>query len=670
MNLPVKTVPTHLMLASFACGALLHIDRAPPWCLGVALLALVWHWLYSRGQLRLPPTALRVLVTLALFAGIGTTFRTFSGLSAGMAFLLVMGAAKLLETRTQRDVMVVATVSLVLVLAACLDRQSLLRLPLYLASGWIALATIAAMGGARASASMFRAFGTAGHALLLALPLAALCFVLVPRMQGGLWSMPASDRGQTGLADEMSPGSISELSSSDEIAFRARFEGVAPPMEQRYWRGPVLHDFDGYTWRQHLRPGAPQQQAIPLSEPLRYHVLLDRTDRVYLFGIDSIASVRIEGRRNIRTFDGQVHATRPNTGTLAYDGVSYLRMRVDGPLSPGERNLDTRLPAGRNPRSITLARELRAGATSDRQYATMVLDYFRREGFEYTLTPPLLDQDSVDDLIFNTRRGFCGHFASAYATLMRAAGVPARVVTGYLGGSWNPIGGYYAIRQSQAHAWTEIWIDDEGWVRIDPTAVVAPERLQQGGSGSLARGSSAAGTLFGDASWLRDLRDSWDAANNWWQESIVRFNRGAQLDLLRRLGLEHIDYQGMALLLAGGGILWALMLWMISLRRPRSTKPDALGRTWNRFLALLVSRGIDIKEHDGPRAIAIRAAAGLPEAAAEISDFTSRYESLRFGTAGPDEAAIRAMRTRLRRIAHATATRRRGTGRLTGSPGR
>jgi hypothetical protein len=276
------------------------------------------------------------------------------------------------------------------------------------------------------------------------------------------------------------------------------------------------------------------------------------------------------------------------------------------------------------------------------------------------LTPPLLDQDSVDDLIFNTRLGFCGHFASAYATMMRAAGVPARVVTGYLGGSWNPIGGYYAVRQSHAHAWTEIWLDGEGWTRVDPTAVVAPERLQQGGSELLARSGSAFGSLFGDAAWLRDLRDAWDAASNWWQERIVKFNRSAQLDLLRRLGLEHIDYPGMALLLAGGAMLWGLVLWGISMRRSPRTTPDALTRTWNRFLALLAARGIMIAAHDGPRAIAARAAARLPAAAAEISAFTRRYEQLRFGTAVPDEAAIRALRNQWRHIARAVATGRHG----------
>jgi protein-glutamine gamma-glutamyltransferase len=656
MSSPVVPVSVRLMLASLAGGAVLHADRLPLWCSVVAMAALIWQWLHSIGKLKLPTRAFLVPLTLALLAGVVASFGTFSGLSAGTALLLVMGAAKLLETRTPRDVAVATCVSLVLVLAACLDRQSLLRLPLYLASGWTALATFAASGSARGATSAARAYGVAGRALLPALPFALLCFVLVPRLPGALWSMPPGESAQTGLADEMSPGSISELSQSDDIAFRVRFEGTAPPLEQRYWRGPVLHEFDGYTWRRSAR-GAPAQEPTPLSAPLRYQVMLEPTNRVFLFGLDSVAS--IEGRRHMRTFDGQILATRAITAAIAYSGVSHLRTRFDGPLSILGRKLDTALPAGRNPQSIALARTIRARAASDRHYAILILDYFRAAGFEYTTTPPLLDLDSVDDLIFNTRRGFCGHFASAYATLMRAAGVPARVVTGYLGARWNPVGGYYTVRQSEAHAWTEIWIEGEGWTRVDPTAVVAPERLEQRADGLLAGGRSIMRGLSGDAIWLQNLRDYWDAAGGWWQENVVRFNRAAQLNLLRRLGLDDIDFPGMTLLLAGCATVWAMALWAIGRRRPVGARPDALARIWAQYVALLASRGITVAAYDGPRAIAALAAGRLPSAAAEISAFTARYAALRFGTAESTETALSFLRAQLRRIARTTTASRR-----------
>lgn len=659
MNQPASQVLVRLMLASFAGGAILHADRVPPWCLVAAVGALAWHWMHSIGKLNLPARFVLVLLSLGLMTGIATSFGTFSGLSAGTALLLVMGAAKLLETRTPRDVAVVTAVSLVLVLAACLDRQSLARLPLYLVSGWTALATLAASGSVRANASTRQAYGIAGRALLPALPFAVLCFVLVPRMPGALWSLPPGEGAQSGLADEMSPGSISELSLSDEIAFRVRFEGAAPQLEQRYWRGPVLHDFDGYTWRRTAGAGssAPAQEATPLSAPLRYHVMLEPTNRVHLFGLDTVAS--IEGRRNNRTFDGQVLATRAITAAIAYDGVSHLRTRFEGPLSNLGRKLDTALPAGRNPRTIALARAIRARAASDQQYSIMILEYFREAGFEYTTAPPLLDLDSVDDLVFNTRRGFCGHFASAYATFMRAVGVPARVVTGYFGARWNPVGGYYTVRQAQAHAWTEIWLEGEGWTRVDPTAVVAPERLEERAEGLLAARSAIMRGLSGDAAWLHNLRDYWDAAGGWWQENIVRFNRGAQLNLLRRLGLDDIDFPGMTVLLAAGATLWAAALWAIARRRPSGARPDAIARIWKQYVALLASRGVTVAVHEGSHAAAAKAAGNLPSAAAEIGEFTAIYERLRFGTDESSEEALRSLRALLDRIARATTARPR-----------
>jgi protein-glutamine gamma-glutamyltransferase len=653
----LRRLPTVIMLAAFASGVLLHVDRAPLWCLGVAVAAMLWHWLHHWRRVPLPGSILRLLLTLALLGAVATSFGSVTGLAAGSSLLVTMGAAKLLETRTSRDATVMAIVALLLMLAASLDRQALLRMPLYLLTGWIALATLAALSGTHAASSAWRAFSTPGRALLVALPLAALCFVLVPRLPGALWSMPTNEQAQTGLSDEMSPGSISELSISDDIAFRVRFEGPAPPMGQRYWRGPVLHDFDGYTWRRQPGQGAVVQRPAPLSPPVRYRVLLEPHGRNYLFGLDTIAA--LEGRRNIQSFDGQVQAFRPITSAITYDGVSHVQTRYSGPLSLTGRKLDSRLPAGRNPRSIALARELRATADSDLHYTRLVLDYFRTKGFEYTLTPPLLDRSSVDDLIFNTRRGFCGHFASAYVTLMRAAGIPARVVTGYMGGTWNSVGGYYAVRQSQAHAWAEVWIDGDGWVRIDPTAVVAPERVRRGTSELLGQNDAALNGILGDAAWLRDLRDSWDAASNWWQERIVNFNRSAQLNLLRYFGLDRIDYRGMTLLLIAAGAVWALLLWLLLVRRSHTTQSDALGRVWNRFIKVLGSRGLTIAAHEGPQTIAMRAAARLPAVAAELQKFTNHYSQLRFGKANCDSAQIKSLRRRLRQLEHATATHRR-----------
>lgn len=658
MNAGIARLPLLLLLGSYAAACLLQVDRMPPWCTAVAAAAVAWRWLVYRGRVALPVAALRVGIAVMLLLAIIVSFRSVNGLAAGSALLAVMGAAKLLETRGPRDAVVVAMVALVLVLAAALDRQGLLRLPLYIGAGWLALAGIAALGSVEAAVSARRAFSSAGRAALYATPLAALCFVLVPRLPGALWAMPGNEPARTGLSEEMSPGSISELAISEDIAFRVQFEGQPPPSAQRYWRGPVLHDFDGYTWRRTRAAYGRQEPRQSLSMPLRYHVVLQPHGRNYLFTLDELQD--IEDLPYQRLFDGEVLAYRPVTAVRAYDAVSRLQWRAAGELPSRTRAMDTRLPPGRNPRTLALATSIRAQSSSDADFAARLLAWFRDGGFEYSLTPPLLDYDSVDDLLFNTRLGYCGHFASAFVVMLRAAGVPARVVTGYQGGTLNRIDGYYTVRQSDAHAWVEAWMDGAGWTRFDPTAEVAPERLERAAADVLAARRQLPSPLLGEASWLRGLRDGWDAAGLWWQDRVVNFNRAKQLDLLRMLGLEGIDYGGMALLLTGGGVLWMLLLFALLARRSRLPRHDALGRQWEGFIALLQRRGVVIADHEGPEAVRHRALREFPAATDDIDGFVSDYERLRFGPgAGASAAALRGMRTRLSAIARATAAGRR-----------
>jgi transglutaminase-like putative cysteine protease len=650
-------LPMLLLLATFAAGCILQADRVPAWCALVALGALAWRWLNHRGRLALPNQVLRVGLALLLLLGVLVSFRTLNGRAAGSALLMVMGAAKLLETRTARDAVVMTIVSLVLVLAAALDRQSLGRLPLYLGTAWLALACLAAIGNVRSAQSVRFALFTAGRTALYSLPLAALCFVLVPRLPGALWTMPGGARATTGLSEQMSPGSISDLAISEDIAFRVRFDGAPPPPESRYWRGPVLHNFDGYTWSR-SRQIALSQDSQPLSAPLGYHVMLEPQGNDYLFTLDYLD--RIDNIRYYRLFDGEVHARQAISVPTLYDAVSHLQARSSDELSILGRRMDTRLPEGRNPRSVALAQQLRATAASDADYAARVMDFFRNGGFEYSLTPPLVDHDSIDNLLFKDRLGYCGHFASAFVMLMRAAGIPARIVTGYLGGTWNGVGGYYTVRQSDAHAWAEVWVVGRGWTRFDPTSVVAPERMERTAADVLAGRRDAAGALLGEAGWLNRLRDTWEAAGGWWQEQVVNFNRARQLDLLAKFGLDKLDYGGMALLLILGGTAWVLLLFLILSRRAAQAPRDALARLWERFQTMLRRRGVEVADHDGPDAIRHRARAQLPQAAGEIDLFAAEYMRLRFGGGDTTDArALSLLKARLSSIARATAAHRR-----------
>jgi hypothetical protein len=298
-------------------------------------------------------------------------------------------------------------------------------------------------------------------------------------------------------------------------------------------------------------------------------------------------------------------------------------------LPPQERNRYLRFPEARNVRSIELARTLRASADSDTSYIRDVLDYFHRGGFRYTLDPELSNVNSVDDLLFTTHEGFCGHYASAFVQLMRAAGIPARVVTGYQGGIWNRYGNYLLIRQSDAHAWSEIWLEGEGWVRVDPTAVVAPARLTRG-----ADDFGAEGTLtnpMARSPWFSNTVQAWQALNAWWQDQVIGFNFSRQQELLRHLGIQRQYLRALTVLLAAGGSIWlALLAWTLRPRHAARTD-DRLSRAWRALERKLQRAAAPRAPYEGPIAYAERVGRKRPEIAAMVGALARRYALLRYG---------------------------------------
>jgi protein-glutamine gamma-glutamyltransferase len=640
-----------LVNATFALAILLHVDRAPFWCTAIAVAIILWRQLAARRALPAPGTAVRVVVTLALTALIAVNFRTLNGLEAGSALLIVMGAAKLLELRTRRDALIVIAVALFLLLAACLDRQSLLRVPLYAAAAWLsctALAAITAEGRPGVAAPPLRAAArTAGSALLYALPLALVAFLFFPRLPGSLWAMPANGTATTGLSDEMSPGSITDLTESDDPAFRVRFLGATPPPQERYWRGPVLHDFDGYTWR-HLRSQyARAVVTVGLGTVYRQRITLEPHQQFWWFALDTVRAS--PGRRVSLTFDNQLVADRPVTQAVTYEVESQTQARSTDALSILGRRYDSALPAGRNPRTLAFARELRERSGSAEAFAAAMLERLRSGGFEYTLTPPRLDYDSIDDFLFNTRRGFCGHFASAFTAVMRAGGVPARVVTGYLGGEWNPVGSYFIVRQSDAHAWTEVWFEGRGWTRIDPTAVVSPERLTRG-MYDLLTGGSQASRLIRASPWLIELRSLWDATGTWWRDRVLEFDLDAQLGLLERLGLRTPDWRSLAALLTTGAAVWlALLSWQLR-RAPRGLQVEPLVRIWQSLERRLARAGLPRGGFEPVALHVERIAPQLPLQAQQLRALAHRYHQLRYARAtGAYTSQLGALRAAIRR---------------------
>jgi len=621
--------------AALAGGILLHLDRVPVWASVACAGLILWRLAATRRGLWLPGAVTRALLALGMAAVVLARFHTLNGLAAGTTLLLLMAALKLLETRGTRDQLVLIGAGLFLLLAACLDRQDLARTPLYALQAWLCCAALAALATPTLPARA--AWMLAARALLFALPLAVLLFVFFPRLPGSFWAIPRGNTALTGLSDSMTPGGIAQLVADYSTAFRVKFEGARPGSEALYWRGPVLHEFDGQTWRRaeeavHVRQGLEYTGAA-----VRYRVSLAPTRRRYWFALDLPAHAAAPRVR--LTYDYLLLGPDPINEPVSYEAVSYLRARAIDPLGAAARREDTALPPYANPRTQELARTLYERAGTDGAFVAAALDYLRRGGFVYSLEPQPLGRDAVDELLFRTREGFCGHYASAFVTLMRAAHVPARVVTGYLGGEWNPIGEFLEVRQADAHAWAEVWLEGRGWTRVDPTAVVAPERLRRGVLDLMPNAFSASDRLLYRSAWLRGLLQRWGAANAWWGDHVVKFDYASQLDVLARLGIRSPDAADL-----GWGFTAALLLWLTVLawylgRAERARPPDALARAYLRLCRKLARVGEPRASHQGPLAYLAAISAQRPELASRVETLIECYARLRYGPPGTGREA-------------------------------
>jgi protein-glutamine gamma-glutamyltransferase len=609
------------------------------WWIVVAGSGLVAARMLLRPDLQ-PPARLRrwLLPILAIVAGVAIRW-DFGYLLARdpcVAFLYVLVGIKFVEAKSSRDGAVLACLSLFLALTQFFYAQSIfaaaLALPIVLVLG----AALAALRYVSPPTQWKAPLAAAARMLLQGIPLAALLFIVFPRLAGPLWGAPADTGARSGLSDRMAPGSISELSLSDTVAFRVDFIGPPPASAQRYWRGPVLSRFDGFEWSAppRLRSGT---FAGPRGRPIEYTVTLEPHNRLWLFALEQPAGLprpasddplSTEGpARPIAalTADRQLVATTPVTQAVRYAQRSTLVDRFTA--SDSDRTDNLQLPR-RNPRAIAFARELRSRSGSDRAFITEVLDWFRRESFVYTLAPPLLEGDTVDKFLFDARRGFCEHYAGAFVVLLRAAGIPARVVTGYQGGEINPNGGYMIVRDSDAHAWAEALIDG-AWQRFDPTAAVAPSRVERGIGAALPQGEPVPYLARLEMTWLKSLRLHWDAMNYQWQRGVVGFNVDRQRDLLRDLGIENARPWQIVGLVAAVAFVWGVAI--LGLTRARQAQSDPATALWAVLCRRLGRAGLPRRPEEGPLAYAERASARWPQWRDVLIRLAETYALLRYG---------------------------------------
>lgn len=587
------------------------------------------------------PAWLRLLLTVGVAGLVLYVYDFKFGRDTGAGLLATMLALKLLETRGLRDARVLLSFSLFAIMAAFLQDQGPLTLILALVSAVLILAALARVGeletGSPTEApGLARRLRATGLLMLLSLPLATVAFLLFPRLPQPLWGLPDNAaEARTGLSETMAPGDISALFVDDSPILRASFRGRLPERTELYWRGPVLSEFNGRSWSisgwlRHLE--APELQMG--GDWLEYELVQEPTDRRWVLALDVPGlPVEMASDNPLRlNRDRSLVARNPLAGVTRHVLRSATAARFDTELPQLLRQHMLSLPEGFNRRTSELVAGWRAQGFDDARLIQEALDRFNRE-FTYSLTPPPLGRDSVDEFLFETREGFCEHYASAFTVMMRMAGIPARVVTGYHGGFYNPLGNYMVVRQADAHAWSELWLRGRGWVRIDPTAAVAPERILDEG-GAIQRERSrfeGLGALLDAADWLR----------HGWNTLVLGFNAARQRSLLLSFGIDASDWREAGFVAAAGfGLALLLTLWLALRGVPRTRDP--LLAAWFDLCARLARAGVARHPHEPPVSFGKRAALALPEQADVLIQLSSGFSTQRYALkADPaDRAAL------------------------------
>lgn len=658
-QLPRDSRDTLFLLAVIAVVLLPQTPYLAPWCSALAASVLLWRGVLAWQCKPLPAKPWLLGVMGLALAATWFTHRSLLGREAGVTLIVLLLALKTLELRAKRDAYVVFFLGFFTMLTSFFNSQSL-PMAAGILLGLMGLLT--ALVNAHMPVGkppLWRAARTAATMALLGAPVMLALFVFFPRM-APLWGMPSDAlSGRSGLSANMQVGNIGQLALDESIALRVRFDGPVPPQHELYFRGPVLSVFDGRTWQstqtvypQRTPPSANLQVQ---GTPVRYEVTLQPSLRPWLLLLDAAAQPPQLAQAEPRmTPQLQWLSSQPITDLVRYQAQSYPQFR-HGPLraQPTLRT-ELELPAGLNPRTQALAQQMRSDpqlANADaRTLAGAVFERLRQGGYTYTLEPGTTGAHSADEFWFDSKQGFCEHIASAFVILMRNLGVPARIVTGYQGGNLNPVDGYWVVRQSDAHAWAEIWQEGSGWLRMDPTAAVAPGRVGtfarlQAPSGVVASAlTSVLGTVSPDV--LGRVRASWEALNNRWNQWVLDYTQSRQLNLLKNLGFESPSWEDLVFILAGLLVTASLAgaAWTLWERR----QADPWLRLLQRVQRRLARADIQVSNSTPPRALAARLAQ-RPDASATaaLRAWLIRLETQRY--APWDLAEGRAALAQLRR---------------------
>ncbi|MCP4878046.1 MAG: DUF3488 domain-containing transglutaminase family protein [Gammaproteobacteria bacterium] len=654
-NLPIRSISQEVTNRSsiyavcfcFLFSIAPHFLHLPVWVSLIVVVSLVWRCLQNHGKIRELPKWL--LIPLVLFGGVGVfaEYWTVVGRDAGLALLTVMASFKFLESRRHRDVLILVFLCYFLIATHFLFSQSIFTAVLMFATLIVITATLVIINRRDENIVVAEILPTSARLVMLSIPLMLILFVLVPRVPGPLWGVSNNQRGGiTGLSDHMSPGKISNLILSNEVAFRVDFEKEIPASSRLYWRGPVMALYNGYRWSQSRRQVLNRFNLTVAEPPVKYTVTLEPHGEHWLLALDIPTKLAAD---SVITEDFQLISKKKINDLVRYSMESRMAYVVGTDETLAYRELTLEYPQKTNLRTIAFGKSLAERYQRSEDIIDEVLTMFREQEYVYTLQPPALGDDSVDEFLFGTRRGFCEHYAGSFALIMRAAGIPARIVTGYQGGEYNNVGNYLIVRQSDAHAWTEIWIENRGWIRVDPTAAVSPSRIEQGIDNALSEEGSSfrirnRNPIFGN------LLYSWDNLQHSWNDWVINYDQRKQQNFLSKLEIGIDSWSDMIFTLVTSLVAVTGLFWFVVWYRERPPRPQAYEILFNRLLKKLAKQGIQKKSAEDTRAFLRRVSEQGFVQSEQLAKIVELYNRIKYGRSGLSSRALDDMRNLINSI--------------------
>ncbi len=626
------------LLIAVAFIVLPHAWNLPPAIFAFFSMLLIWRFIAIRKKQWLPNKILIFLLSISGIAILFAQHHTVFGRDAGTSLFITALGLKLMEMRKAKDIILITYLAFIVAASLLLYEQNIF-MAAYIFIVCILLFSILVLTN-NPQQHLLPTLKQSSNILLQAFPFMIVMFIFFPRLEAPRWMfLNDSHAARIGLGNTLEPGSISRLGQSDELVFRVRFSGAIPPPDQRYWRGPVFSHTDGKRWTQ-IKAAKNQPTTKPKfsGTPFVYTLLQEPQKQNWVFALDLPVKYPAE---TVRKANYQLLVSKNPQNRAEYQITSYTTYNT-GPINQKQMTDNLQLPEQPSKRVTDLVFKLQGSSKDPKQLIKNILDYFSNADFYYTLRPPLMPEKPIEAFLFEHRRGFCSHYATAFVYLMRIAKIPARVVTGYQGGKFNELGNFLEIRQANAHAWAEVWLDQEGWTRIDPTAAVAPERIEQDVNIDLQIAYGEVNFLHNQnenilGKWLKHAGLMWDSVDYHWQRWIINYTASNQKNLLQLLGIQRLEMLGY-LLIGIFSVLTSILIYIMFYKNHRSD--DMILSIYRRFCSKIATKGLIQTTGEGAKDFADRCRQKLPHLANQIDAITSLYLQIRYGKSNsPDKVA-------------------------------